>query len=794
MSVPTDNTLAYDVANTSNKLWKTMASSVISPIFIREWDLIGPPPYTATLSGDFTLPSTLTTTYETGLCAIDDTTLIWFKSDPSGGEVWELSLLTNPVTITSKFTTDIVTSGDFIITTGNKLIILGLIVNGGTDNYISQYDYTTGVLEFRKTVLGGSQGIGQFAGEIYLFNYDPTLVDPNVYSIDTTSPYNQTLITTSINAFGASSSKDCNTAEFIPEPTPTPTETPTPTPTPTSTPTPTPTPTSTPTPTPTPTTPEGLCTVINYCLYGTGNSSWDDNYVRVDLYDGNFYWSGSVNSLYIYYDIVNTQWCLSDSLGGNCLLSGKSPCYSICPDLCDDYLIEGVCPTPTPTPEPPCDVDFTALFDCEYEPTPTPTPTPTLTPTPTPTPTPTSVCNNVAIDATINSTTPTPTPTTTPTPTPTPTVDRPCNFLGNVIFNTINGLIKCPSSKQFQDCFNGDMYYTTSVLENPTQGEDIEPFMVFEAIVDGISKCVSYVGVNNDTIGINQINLVVGPFGYSNLGDCINCTPQTTPTPTPTTTPTPTPTPTSTPTPTPTSSIQTYYVYVNCSNSNTVLVQTLPALTTTNGSVLYDQTSKECWEFDYQSVGYPQLNPQLNVINYTGNYLINAENQVYTDCQSCLGTTPEPYGLCTSIIDLNGGTINGNTVTVSHTGSVIPYPFTISSCTSISAPSNSIWVGQFSSFTLTFSFSQPVNNLIFVIDGYDSPETFTFITNTGTPTISSPENCGTLINGNQISSSGVYFPGNRAGKFIINNTSNYTSITITGPGGANGSAVALCAD
>jgi hypothetical protein len=54
--------------------------------------------------------------------------------------------------------------------------------------------------------------------------------------------------------------------------------------------------------------------------------------------------------------------------------------------------------------------------------------------------------------------------------------------------------------------------------------------------------------------------------------------------------------------------------------------------------VLYDQTSKECWQFDYQSVGYPQLNPQLNVINYTGNYLSNASSQIYIDCESCLSS------------------------------------------------------------------------------------------------------------------------------------------------------------
>jgi hypothetical protein len=453
--------------------------------------------------------------------------------------------------------------------------------------------------------------------DLVSFYQDDVLVSSSTPLTNPWQPYPGTLNGIGYGNYGSCSGNSCG---------PTPIETPTPTPTET--------------PTPTPTTPQDECEIIVYCLSGTGNSSWNGNYTRSGLYNGKFYWVNDSNTFYIYFDSVTNQWCLSDSLGGNCLLSGKSPCYSICPDLCDDYLNEGDCLPPGPTPEPPCDVDFTALFDCEYEPTPSATPTPTPTPTPTITPTPTDPCLGVGVDASISSINPTPTPTPTITPTPTPTIIRPCNFLGNVTFNTINGLIKCPSSKQFQDCFNGDMYYTTSTLENPTLGEDIEPFMVFEALVDGISKCVSYVGINNDTIGINQIELVVGPFGYSNLGDCIYCTPQINPTPTPSPTITPTPTPTITPTPTPTSIIQTYYVYVNCLRPDTVLVQTLPALTTNIGSVLYDMTTEECWQFDYQSVGYPQLNPQLNVINYTGNYLSNASNQIYIDCESCLSPSP----------------------------------------------------------------------------------------------------------------------------------------------------------
>jgi len=138
------------------------------------------------------------------------------------------------------------------------------------------------------------------------------------------------------------------------------------------------------------------------------------------------------------------------------------------------------------------------------------------------------------------------------TPTSSGTIDRPCHFFGDVTFNTVNEEINCPISKQFQDCFNGTMYYTTNTLTNPSGGE-ITEFMVFNAIVDGLTKCISYVGITPIVSGVNNIILNSGPYGFSNLGGCSSCLPIPTPTPTPTKTSTPTPTPTKTPTPTPTS-------------------------------------------------------------------------------------------------------------------------------------------------------------------------------------------------------------------------------------------------
>lgn len=268
------------------------------------------------------------------------------------------------------------------------------------------------------------------------------------------------------------------------------------------------------------------CTVCNngdYCISDTNNPDYDDNYSESGLHNNKPYWIGESNGLYIYYSTGTTQWCLSSELDGPCYLFGKSPCTSLCPDFLSEYLSTGVCTTTT-TIGPPCETfDFEAIFDCDIPPT--PSPTSTLTPTPTPTITPSSPNNCVVdVDVTIISYTPTPTPTPTLTPSKTPEITRPCHFYGDVTFNTVNEDINCPVSKQFQDCFNGTMYYTTNNITNPSSGE-ITEFMVFNATVDGLTKCISYVGITPIVSGVNNIILNSGPYGFSNLGGCSSCTP-----------------------------------------------------------------------------------------------------------------------------------------------------------------------------------------------------------------------------------------------------------------------------
>lgn len=290
-----------------------------------------------------------------------------------------------------------------------------------------------------------------------------------------------------------------------------------------------------------------------YCISNTSFSIYNDVYLSASTHNGYLYWTGQSNNYYIFYNTGTTQWCLSNVLDGSCLLSGKSPCVSNCPDLFSGYLSSGTCPTPTPTPTNNCSVlDFQSYFNCDPISFVTPTPTPTITTTSTPTPTITNFCFGITVDAEINNISSTPTPTPTVTPTSTRTVIRDINFSGDVVFNTVNTNINCPVSREFRDCENpNSVYYTTSVLSIPGGGE-LSQNMVFNARVDGIVRCIYYVGTTYEVIGGSNITLNTASLGQYDSGGCSLCIPTETPTPTPTKTPLPTTTPTPTKTPTPT--------------------------------------------------------------------------------------------------------------------------------------------------------------------------------------------------------------------------------------------------
>ena len=342
-----------------------------------------------------------------------------------------------------------------------------------------------------------------------------------------------------------------------------------PTPTPTRTPNPTPTNTPTPSPTPLP------CPNSSYCFSTTFSSlsGYNGTYSSTTLsYNSKIYYTGGTDLVgYLFFDVSN-KWCLSDGLGNPCVLEGKSPCYSDCPDLASNTFAVGDCP-PAPTPPVNCDLlDFYAYFDCEYVPPVTPTPAidcgdvefniTNFGVTPTPSNSPVYI---VGVDFSIAKTSSTPTPSVTATPTMTPNKTQ---ISGKATFVVLDPPFNCPGVKVLISCeppYN--QYYVNNNLAYGNTFVSVGTYM-YAQISSGSttsSFCVKYDRDDANLSSNSNVNQV-----YQVYPDCNSCLGVPTPTPTPTHTSTPTPS-SVTPTPTPTNT-----------TTNTETPTQTPTNTTTN--------------------------------------------------------------------------------------------------------------------------------------------------------------------------------------------------------------------
>ena len=280
-----------------------------------------------------------------------------------------------------------------------------------------------------------------------------------------------------------------------------------------------------------------------YCIQN--DNTYNDTYQYAGIYNVNSYFTGQTTGYFIYYSLVETRWCLSQTLSNPCDQFGPLGSTFVCPDFDDTVMYDGICVTTTTTTSPCENFDFDAIFDCYIPPTPSVTPTNTPTPTPTPTPTVSNICGGLSMNVSVINISPSQTPTLTPTPTPTPMLSYNCNFSGEVIFNSINEIIQCANSKKFKDCFTGIDYFTSDLVLVSGTTQPKEGY-VYNATINGQGYCVIYDGLFENISGVDSIVLIT-EIGSSVSGACLDCIPNLTPTPTTTPTMTPTPTPSATP-------------------------------------------------------------------------------------------------------------------------------------------------------------------------------------------------------------------------------------------------------
>ena len=421
----------------------------------------------------------------------------------------------------------------------------------------------------------------------------------------------------------------------------------TPTPTPSLTPTSTLTPTVTTTITPTPSSTPPACETGTFCLSTIlpSLSGYSGTYSSGATFNSRLYYTGNTSPVtYIYY--TGSYWCMSTSLGGACILEGKKPCYSACPDISANFFNPGTCPPPTPTPIDCDTLDFTAYFDCDFVPFVTPTPSipcdlvdmrVTAFPV-SPTPTPSSNACVVGLNFTMVSYTP---PGPTPSPTLTLTPSKTVPVAGQITYTFFEESFVCATTKVLVDCNSGFEFYTTDSLE--FDNTPINIGVSFGAYIGGSFFCLRYDRDDANLSSNTNVDAILGIYG-----SCEQCNLISTPTPTNTATITPTPTKTPTMTPTPSSTpLSLVYVFASCAlnpqgGNQTTIVQTSPVgFAITPGQTFQDNTGN-CWTYVGSFTSYyPEYITIL--VNYSGNYF-NLTPTVYANCLQCQ-TAPINQGL-----------------------------------------------------------------------------------------------------------------------------------------------------
>lgn len=407
-----------------------------------------------------------------------------------------------------------------------------------------------------------------------------------------------------------------------------------------STPTPTPTPYVTPSQTPTPSTSPLPCPNSEYCFNTNfpSLSGYNGTYtIDPFTYNSKPFYVGE-NDGVIYY--TGSYWCLgtgSDPSSTTCLLQGKSPCFSDCPDLSPNIFTVGAC-VPTPVPIDCTVFDFEAYFNCNFPVTATPTPTPPancdvvdfdiqvsqipVTPTPTPD------CSNTGIDFTIDGFVPVASPT--PSPTPTNPTTRNVEVGGAVTFEILQESFDCTTTKVLVNCNTGQEYYTNDSLI--FGGVPVVVGITMLVYFGGSYKCVYY-DRNVDNISSNTTIDVIIEI-YNEKTDC--SVPQFTPT----ATLTPTITPTTTVTPSTTYEPDARYVYQSCdpigvNTKPTQVIQTSKSSIPTVINFVFKDNSGNCW-FYVGKYNTSYIAPvTVFVTTYNGDYFQNSPTQNYQTCEIC---------------------------------------------------------------------------------------------------------------------------------------------------------------
>jgi hypothetical protein len=221
-NIPNIPSSSNDIALTANKMF------MIDGTNIREYNITTfPNNFSATFVADHPVGGI---TIGRGLCAIDNTRVIITNDNPEPFKVFEFDTTTD--TLTTKFTIYLNrrVTGDYLLTTTGKFIVLVDNQLSNTDpsrrQWIQQYNYSTnqweGEIEITSIILssgGYAWSIYQQNGNIYIAGSTSTIDSPSntkwQYQVSLTSPFALTSVSApSLPMWGASQIPDCQTVNF----------------------------------------------------------------------------------------------------------------------------------------------------------------------------------------------------------------------------------------------------------------------------------------------------------------------------------------------------------------------------------------------------------------------------------------------------------------------------------------------------------------------------------------------------------------------------------------------------
>ena len=188
-------TSLFDIATNDNLLW-VYGTFNDSTTGIREFTITRNP-FTATFNRFISLTSTPYANTRNGLAVVNNTTLLVSSGATNGTAIATIDITTTAATpsILFNLNADRVLRGDLIYTSTGKVIISTFNITAGTGNFITQYNYSSGVRELEISSGNNTSGFGYYITNSEFVRVINGFTPATRTKINLTSPYASTALT-----------------------------------------------------------------------------------------------------------------------------------------------------------------------------------------------------------------------------------------------------------------------------------------------------------------------------------------------------------------------------------------------------------------------------------------------------------------------------------------------------------------------------------------------------------------------------------------------------------------------